>query len=246
VKGTLFFAANDGNHGMELWKSDGSAAGTVLVKDVNPGSLDSDPGSLTVAGGHLFFPADDGVHGFELWDPPIVPASGTGTVSTHGRMSSRGDALPLSAQGAAGDVGVAILPAPGAPFSRSEREDIRPLAGHPTGLIQARAADTGLTQLLDVVLAALPDHAKKARLGRAPVALWDPDPLEDFASSWWLGWGLARAWSLERRGGCGTGVRRLAPAGSTPAPGRCGFASWRTRRLRWTGDCTLSRSAPEG
>src|SRR5262249_25534352 len=34
VNGTLFFTANDGVHGQELWKSDGTAAGTVMVKDV--------------------------------------------------------------------------------------------------------------------------------------------------------------------------------------------------------------------
>ena len=38
VGGTLFFTANDGINGTELWKSDGTAAGTVLVKDINPGS----------------------------------------------------------------------------------------------------------------------------------------------------------------------------------------------------------------
>ena len=38
VNGTLFFTANDGTHGSELWKSDGTAAGTVLVKDINPGA----------------------------------------------------------------------------------------------------------------------------------------------------------------------------------------------------------------
>ena len=32
---TLFFAANDGIHGQELWKSDGTRSGTVLVKDIN-------------------------------------------------------------------------------------------------------------------------------------------------------------------------------------------------------------------
>ena len=41
--GTLFFTADDGIHGRELWKTDGTAAGTVLVKDITPGAHGSDP-----------------------------------------------------------------------------------------------------------------------------------------------------------------------------------------------------------
>ena len=34
---TLYFTADDGMHGRELWRSDGTASGTALVADLNPG-----------------------------------------------------------------------------------------------------------------------------------------------------------------------------------------------------------------
>src|SRR5262245_52235382 len=34
MNGTLFFSDSDDVHGVELWKSDGTEAGTVLVKDI--------------------------------------------------------------------------------------------------------------------------------------------------------------------------------------------------------------------
>jgi ELWxxDGT repeat protein len=63
VNGTLFFTANDGVSGWELWKSDGTAAGTNLVRDINPGYASSDPDSMTNVNGTLFFTANDGVTG---------------------------------------------------------------------------------------------------------------------------------------------------------------------------------------
>jgi ELWxxDGT repeat protein len=64
---TLFFVAKGGNKGRELWKSDGTPAGTVRVKDIRPGSAASSPEYLTAIGGLLYFNADDGVNGRELW-----------------------------------------------------------------------------------------------------------------------------------------------------------------------------------
>jgi ELWxxDGT repeat protein len=65
--GTLFFNATNGISGTELWRSDGSPAGTVLVADINPGAASSFPYDLTAVGSVLLFRARDGTSGDELW-----------------------------------------------------------------------------------------------------------------------------------------------------------------------------------
>jgi ELWxxDGT repeat protein len=65
--GSLFFVAWEPEHGGELWKTDGTAAGTALVADVNPGPGSARISGLTAVNGRLFFAADDGEHGIELW-----------------------------------------------------------------------------------------------------------------------------------------------------------------------------------
>jgi large repetitive protein len=81
VSGTLFFSADDGTHGSELWENNGSAAGTFLVQDINPGTSGSNPGYLTNFSGSLLFSANDGFRGDEPWILP-VNTSTTTTVSS--------------------------------------------------------------------------------------------------------------------------------------------------------------------
>ncbi|RKI64672.1 HYR domain-containing protein [Corallococcus sp. AB049A] len=67
VGGVLYFAANDGTSGLELWKTDGTSAGTVRVKDIWPGAAGSDPIRFADVAGTLFFIATDPTSSFELW-----------------------------------------------------------------------------------------------------------------------------------------------------------------------------------
>ena len=70
----VFFNADDGTHGDELWTSDGTT--THMVKDINTHSqmrAAGSAGKMVDVGGTLFFVASDGTdngttqHGQELW-----------------------------------------------------------------------------------------------------------------------------------------------------------------------------------
>ena len=64
---TIYFEAYSAAAGRELWKSDGTTAGTMLLKDINRGPHDSNFQPLASLGNILYFSANDGVHGTELW-----------------------------------------------------------------------------------------------------------------------------------------------------------------------------------
>lgn len=100
---SLFFIGADSAHGAELWHSDGTTAGTNLVKDINPGAANSlEFGSISGfvivdLNGVAFFAADDGVHGKELWRSDgttngtfmvkNVAPDGTSRIGAQARMS---------------------------------------------------------------------------------------------------------------------------------------------------------------
>ncbi len=92
VGGIGFFQANDGTNGYELWKTDGTAAGTVLVKDVRAGASSGNPYVLTNINGTLFFRANDGTSGIELWKSDGTTA---GTVLVKDVRPGVGSSLPV-------------------------------------------------------------------------------------------------------------------------------------------------------
>ena len=74
--GRAWFPANDGSQGNELWATDGTTAGTVLVGDLEPGPGSSDPHGFVVGGRRMWFRATTSTHGAEIWSSDGT-ASGT-------------------------------------------------------------------------------------------------------------------------------------------------------------------------
>ncbi len=91
LAGTTYFRATDGTNGSELWRTDGTAAGTSLVKDIEPGPGDSDPSNFINVAGTLFFGAADTSGGFELWK---TDGTAAGTVRVKDIEPGPGNSYP--------------------------------------------------------------------------------------------------------------------------------------------------------
>ena len=63
----VVFSAGGGGKGRELWRTDGTTAGTVRVMDIRPGWRSSGVYGIARVGDVAYFEANDGVHGYELW-----------------------------------------------------------------------------------------------------------------------------------------------------------------------------------
>ena len=63
----ILFTASDNLHGNELWVTDGSEDGTMLLSDINPGPSHSNVKFYLEFENKIYFTADDGTHGQELW-----------------------------------------------------------------------------------------------------------------------------------------------------------------------------------
>lgn len=65
--GYYFLNINDPTSGTELWRTDGTSMGTLLIKDIYPGVRSSQSRLLGANSSQVFFSANDGDHGDELW-----------------------------------------------------------------------------------------------------------------------------------------------------------------------------------
>lgn len=78
LNGALYFSAQDGIHGYELMKFDGTT--TTLIKDAISGAGSASPWSLTAFNGKLYYSAFDSSNGRELYSSDGT-AAGTGLLS---------------------------------------------------------------------------------------------------------------------------------------------------------------------
>ena len=69
----MYWWADDGTNGRELWATDGTDAGTAMVKDIWPGSGSgaftafANVDFWTIFNDKMYFTANDGTNGQELW-----------------------------------------------------------------------------------------------------------------------------------------------------------------------------------
>ena len=98
----IIFTASGGGAGRELWRTDGTTAGTSRVLDIRPGGKSSKPRGLVRVGDKVFFSANDGLHGQELW---LTDGTAIGTHlvkdiapgKAHG-MKHRGTIFPIGVE----------------------------------------------------------------------------------------------------------------------------------------------------
>ena len=75
--GTLFYFTLQpyGSNDPDVWRSDGTDAGTVLAADINPGAGHANPTGMVNLGKDILFIADTDAHGRQLWHTsPAVTA----------------------------------------------------------------------------------------------------------------------------------------------------------------------------
>ena len=81
INNEVYFAADDGVNGVELWRTDGTTEGTILT-DIRVGANSSSPSLLTNSNGQLVFTADNGTGGTQLFQYDTVNRAGPTKLTT--------------------------------------------------------------------------------------------------------------------------------------------------------------------
>lgn len=131
----LFFPADDGTHGTELWSSDGTPEGTSMVADLEPGAPGSDPGDLAGFGEDLLFVATTSGSGREIWrlphsgGAPILLEIATGSYSAQPLYLGETSAGAFFRANRS-DTGIELFLTDGTPAGTRLVSDIRPGTSH--------------------------------------------------------------------------------------------------------------------
>ncbi len=101
ANGGVVFAGSDGNDGLQVWVSDGTAVGTTQVGKIGPwaGSGAVDLGEFVESAGDTWFWCDDGITGKEPWR---ISLQGVVAATTTFGLGCRGTANRVPAIGAVG------------------------------------------------------------------------------------------------------------------------------------------------
>ncbi|HKV11611.1 MAG TPA: ELWxxDGT repeat protein [Thermoanaerobaculia bacterium] len=141
-QGSLYFLALAGEGRRGLWRTNGTAAGTVLLKALGPVTPYSpEPGRFTVAGNQLFFVADDGEHGVELW---VTDGTAAGTRLVRDVAPGKASSKPQSLGAAGGQLF----------FSASDGE-------HGFELWESDGTEAGTRMVQDLAPGGLSSHPKE-------------------------------------------------------------------------------------
>ncbi|HEX4962358.1 MAG TPA: ELWxxDGT repeat protein [Thermoanaerobaculia bacterium] len=142
LDGVLYFLSNDEVHGFELWRTDGTAAGSMILQDTCPGICGSFPDFLTAFRHKMYWSAFDGLHSLLLVSDGTPqgtgPAFGSGSpVASHslfplGEAGGRLLLSGLSGDGSNGELWATDGTAAGFVRLRSFRVPESPSAARPS------------------------------------------------------------------------------------------------------------------
>jgi ELWxxDGT repeat protein len=137
MNGIAYFVAFTHENGYEMWRSDGTPAGTNLFHDIYPGPGSSRPTYLTIFNGLLYFSANNRVNGRELWRSDGTPSGTWMVADVEGGSAISSNVSKLTVAGSKlffvandGERGYELFVTDGSPGGTTFVRDIHPGSAH--------------------------------------------------------------------------------------------------------------------